>query len=100
MKAKRLHEKLEADAIPFDVSVQGRSGAALSGQYPARLEPIAVEPAETFISLRDARDFLRVEDGAKSANNGAQVVEAHSASLLKTLKDRVLAGWIRDMKAA
>ena len=105
MKAKRLHEKLEGEPAPFDGALKGRSGVALTDGWSDRRDPPLVpalqdQPAETFISLKDARNYLRVEtDGRKSAE-GVGAVEAHSASLLRTLKDRVLTGWIRDMKAA
>ena len=105
MKAKRLHEKLEAGPVSFDVPTQSASGVALAKGWPDRLEaPVREVPIEAPkvnpLSLKRAREFLRIETQDGDPGEGAEALERQNEILLRNLKDGVLSKWIQDMKAA
>ena len=52
------------------------------------------------LSLKRAREFLRIETQDGDPGEGNETLERQNEILLRNLKDGVLSKWIQDMKAA
>ena len=102
MKAKRLHEKLEAGPVSIDARPSKGSGAALTDPWRDRTEApvreIPIDEPQT-LSLSEAREFLRIETN-ESVPESTRGLDRQNEILLRNLKDGVLATWIKEMKAA